>query len=550
MSSAVVGTAGGPRTSRAALPVSGTLTGFWLCVAFILRRNWLRLIVWAAVLALMIPIVYGSQQHAFPTQAARDAYANVANTPAIAAMTGLPYAAGSLGGILVIKIWMTLAVALAFASIFLVTRNGRADEEQGRTELLRASALGRHAYSLANYTVAGALSVVTGLLISLLARSNGLPVAGSWILGGSIAGVGLAFVGIAALCGQISSTSRGANSLGVAVLAVLYLIRAAADVNAHDTGVAALSWFSPIGWGQNMRPFEQDTWWPFLALLALAAAGCAVALSIETHRDLGMGVLAARRGPARASALLANPLGLALRMQRATLVSWLAGAIVAGLFFGSVAKAMTSVLDPSNSFAKAFLVGSQDMLNGILATFVLFNGLLAAAFAIQCLSGARSEEAEGRLEPQLAGSLSRYTWLASHVLVAAAGSALMLLIGGYLTGASSNGAATGGRLAAATFAYWPAVLLLMGMMLFLHGYLPRLSVSLAWAAYGVSLMVAMFGPLFSLSKDAIRSTPFGAIPRMPAEAFALPPIAVVTLLAVVLGALGIWRFRNRDLVQA
>lgn len=537
-----------PRLHAARIPsAAGILTGFGLSVRFILRRNWLRLLIWALVLAIMIPIVYSSQQEAFPTQAARDAYANVANTPAIAAMTGLPYGAGSLGGILVIKIWMTLAIALGIAAIFLVTRNGRADEEAGRIELLRGYALGRHAFSLANYTVAGGLSIVTGLLISLLALFANLPAAGSWVLGGSVAGVGLAFVGVAALCGQLSSTGRGANSLGVAVLAFFYLIRAIADVNATDTNVTALSWFSPIGWAQNMRPFAQDTWWPFLALLAFAASGCVWALRIETHRDLGRGLLPERRGPGRATALLASPIGLALRLQRATLMSWLLGAVVAGLFFGSVAKSMTSVLDPSNSFAKALLGGSQTMLNGILGTFVLFNALLAGAFALQSLSGARAEESGGRLESQLAGALTRTRWLGAHVAVAAAGSAVMLLLGGWLTGASSNGAASGSAMAAASLAYWPAVLLMIGVLLFLHGFLPRQSVSLAWAVYSVSVLVAMFGPLFSLSEDVIKATPFGAVPRMMADNFEPLPLTVLTLLAVLLGVLGMWYFRNRDL---
>lgn len=527
--------------------VGSTLTGFALSVRFILRRNWLRLLIWVLVLAVMIPIVYSSQQEAFPTQADRDAYAGIANTPAVAAMTGLAYAAGSLGGILVIKIWMTLAVALAFASIFLITRNGRADEEAGRTELLRASALGRHAYSLANYTVVGGLSVVTGLLITLLALAEKLPAAGSWVLGGSIAGVGMAFVGIAALCGQLSTTSRGANSLGVAVLALLYLIRAIADVNAHGLAVTALSWFSPIGWGQNMRPFAQDTWWPFLALLALAVAGCGCALRIETRRDVGQGLLPERHGPSRATAFLATPLGLVLRLQRATLVNWLLGAVVAGIFFGGVAKDMSALLDPSSSFAKAFVGDSQSMLNGILGVFVLFNGMLAAAFAVQSLSGARAEEAGGRLESQLAGSLGRTRWLASHMLVAAAGSAMMLLLGGWLTGVASNGAATGSALAVASLAYWPAVLLMMGVLLFLHGFLPRLSVSLSWGIYGVSVVVAMFGGLFSLSESTIKSTPFGAVPRMPAENFAALPLLVLTALALILGAWGIWRFQTRDI---
>ncbi|WP_207346242.1 ABC transporter permease [Arthrobacter sp. E3] len=539
----------GSRAGSPSLPSSGTMTGLSICIRFILRRNWIRLLVWAAVLAVMIPLVYDSQQQAFPTQAARDAYAQVANTPAVAAMTGLPYAAGSLGGILVIKIWMTLAVALAFASIFLVTRNGRADEEEGRTELLRSAALGRHAYSVANYAVAGALSVVVGLLVALLCLSVKLPTSGSLIMGASIAGTGLAFVAIGALCGQLSSTSRGANSLGVVVLAVFYFIRAGADLQTKGTDVSPLSWFSPIGWAQNMRAFGQNTWWPLLPLLLLAVVGCAAALRIETSRDLGMGLLPQRRGPATATAFLARPVGLVLRLQRGSLLGWLVGAVVAGLFFGGVGKAMSDLLDPSNPFARA-LVGNSggSMLQSVLGIFALFNGLLAGAFAVQCLAGARAEEAGGRLESQLAGALSRSRWLFAQVVVAAAGSAVMLLLGGWLMGVSSNGAATGGTMAQASFAYWPAVLLMLGVLLFLQGFLPRLSVSLGWAVYGISVMLAMFGSLFSLSEAAIKATPFGAVPRMPAEDFALLPIVVLCLIAALLGGLGMWRFSTRDIV--
>ncbi|GAA1863154.1 exporter of polyketide antibiotics [Paeniglutamicibacter psychrophenolicus] len=536
------------RAARGTSVSTGSLAGVGTAVRFILRRNWLRLVIWAAVLAVMIPIVYGSQQEAFPTQAARDAYAQVANTPAVAAMTGLPYAAGSLGGILVIKIWMTLAVALGFASIFLVTRNGRADEETGRTELLRSAALGRHAYSVANYLVAGSLSVLTGLLVSLLCLSLALPTGGSWAMGASIAGTGLAFVAISAICGQLATTSRGANSLAVALLALFYFIRAGADLQANGTDPSALSWFSPIGWAQNMRSFGQDNWWPLLALLGLAVLGCALALRLGTRRDLGAGILPERGGPATASALLANPLGLVLRLQRSSLVGWFLGAVVAGLFFGSVAKAMTSVLDPNNPFAKSFVGAGHDMLDGVMGIFVLFNGLLAGAFAVQALAGARSEEESGRLESQLAGSLSRFSWLWAHVLVAGVGSAAMLLVGGYLTGVSSQGASTGGAMAAASFAYWPAVLLMLGVLLFCQGFIPRPSTGIAWAVYGLSVMAAMFGGLFSLSEDVIKATPFGAVPRLPAEDFALLPLVVLGVVALVLATIGFWRFRARDLM--
>ena len=103
-------------------------------------------------------------------------------------------------------------------------------------------------------------------------------------------------------------------------------------------------------------------------------------------------------------------------------------------------------------------------------------------------------------------------------------------------------------MAAASFAYWPAALLMMGVMLFLHGFLPRLSVSLTWAVYGLSALIAMFGPLFSLSDAVIKATPFGAVPRMPIEDFALLPTVVLSAIAVMLAVLGIWRFRTRDIV--
>lgn len=527
---------------------TGTLTGVGTAALFILRRNWLRLCIWALVLASMIPIVYNSQQEAFPTQAARDAYAQVANTPAVAAMTGLPYAAGSLGGILVIKIWMTLAVALAFAVVFLVTRNGRADEEAGRTELLRSTALGRHAYPTANYLVSAGLCVVTGLLISLLCLAVALPANGSWVMGASIAGTGLAFIGLGAICGQLASTSRGANSLGVALIGLFYFIRAAADLQADGVDPTALSWFSPVGWAQNMRAFGEDNWWPLLALVGLGLAGCLFALRLESTRDLGAGLLPERRGPATAGNFTTTALGLALRLQRSSLVGWFIGAAVSGLFFGSVAQAMSELLDPQNPFARNFVGTGHSMLDGVLGIFVLFSALLAGAFAIQCLGAARSEEEGGRLEQQLAGSLSRNTWLGAHLLIAVLGSGFMLVLGGYLTGAASQGSADPGQLAGAALAFWPAVLSMLGLQLLTFGYLPRSTTAISWAVYGISVMAAMFGGLFSLSEDVIRATPFGAIPRVPAEDFSWTPLAVLLLISLALGAAGMARFNRRDVL--
>ena len=50
-------------------------------------------------------------------------------------------------------------------------------------------------------------------------------------------------------------------------------------------------------------------------------------------------------------------------------------------------------------------------------------------------------------------------------------------------------------------------------------FLPRWGTAITWAVYGLSMLAAMSGSLFSLPPEAIKATPFGAIARVPAEDF-------------------------------
>jgi ABC-2 type transport system permease protein len=529
------------------------LTGLSRMVLFVARRNWLRLLIWTVVIAGMIVLVVQSQRAAFPTQADREAYAQIANTPAVAAMTGLPYSAATLGGILMIKIWMTNAIALSFAAIFLITRNGRAEEESGRTELLRAGVLGRHAYTIANWLVVAVFTVVVGLFCALGAISQGLPVDGSLAMGASFTAVALVFIGVAAIAGQLSQTGRGANTISAVVLAVAYLVRAAADLAAEGETASPIAWASPIGWGQQMRAYGDNNWWPFALAVGVAIILCAIALAIERRRDVGAGLLPDRRGPRTASALTRTPIGLVVRLQRAPIIGWTIGIVVGALFFGTVATAMAELLANGNPLADAFIGKGADVLDGLLGFFAMANALLVAAFALQSADAIRADEMGGRTELQWTGIISRVHWALARIIVPAVLSFVLLAVSGAVLGASFgasvNDPSQVGRFTAASVAYWPAILLVIGFVVLCAGWIPRWAGAVSWAAYGVAVLISMFGGIFGLPDWVVNNTPFTAVPRVPNDPTAIP-LFVLGIIAVTVTVAGLYRLRSRDMASA
>jgi ABC-2 type transport system permease protein len=543
----------GPSARSGTGGVSSSYSGWPIAVAFIVRRNWLRMLVWFLVLSAMIAIVVVSQRATFPTQADRTAYAALANTPAVAALTGLPYAAGTIGGILNIKIWMTDAIALAFAVIFLVTRNGRAEEETGRTELLRAGVLGRHAYTVANWLVFAVFSVVVGLGCAAAAIAEGLPAYSALVMGASFTGVGLAYLGVAAIAGQLAQTSRGANGLASAILGITYLLRAGGDLNAKGTVPGGLSWASPLGWGQAMRSYAENNWTPLILLVGFGLVLCVISLRLEALRDLGAGILPDRPGPRSAAPLTRTPFGLTLRLQRGSIIGWVLGIVVGALFFGEVVKAMANLLtnNTSTAITKQFLGGvSGNILKGLMGYFTMADALLAAAFVLQSIATIHAEEADGSVELQWSGALSRIRWAVSRMAVPAIFSLLLLAISGLAEGAAYGAAIKDPGQSVVYFgaalAYWPTMLLVIGFVTLCAAWIPRASSSVTWGVYGIVVVISMFGELFKLPAKVANNTPFTAIERMTTGHFSAVPLVVMLVLAIVFGALGLARLRARD----
>jgi ABC-2 type transport system permease protein len=529
-------------------PVTDTLTGVGTMLRLVLRRNRVRLAVWCVVLVGLFAYVGAYYKSLFTTQAALDDFATLSNTPAIKALTGLAANPNTLGGAVWTKIWMTSALTLAFGIVFLVTRSGRADEEVGRTELLRSRMLGRHAYSAASWLVNSALCLVVGTGIALASAASGLDpsgtgVTGSLIVGASVTGVGLVAIGVGSVAGQLTSTSRGANALGAVVLGVFYMLRMVGDL-----GDGRLTWVSPVGWGQEMQPWGANRWWPFALLVGLTCVLLAVAAWLEARRDLGAGLMPERSGPAGAPARYSTPLGLALRLQRGPIIGWSITILLSALLFGSVVEAMTNLIADAGPTARAMIGGTG--VKALLSMLVMMIAMLTTVFALQSAISLRADESTGIVEPQLAGALSRWRWAGHRLLIPSVGSAFLLLVGGACMGAVYgpiiNDPGQTIRLALAALAYWPAVMVLVGVAVGLFGWAPRLAIPLTWGVLAAMWFVVLIGDALHLPSWLLDLLPFSATPHQPLVTLTWTPLVVMTLVAAGLVWAGLGRFAQRD----
>jgi len=512
-----------------------------------LRRDRRALPLWVLGLGALVVLAGAGLQGSYPTQADRNAFAaSVTGNGALIALRGPQRALETAGGALAWQLGWFAAVLAGLMGALLVVRHTRGDEESGRTELLLAAPVARTAPAVAALAVAGIAAVLAAAVITLGLLATGLPAAGSVAFGASVGGVALVFAGVALVTAQVSESARAASGLAGAAIGAAYVLRAIGDV-----GDGTVSWLSPIGWAQAMRPYAGERWWPLLLFAAATAALVALALALLARRDHGAGLVRPGPGAPVASGALRSPLGLALRLQRGTLLGWGAGLLALGAAYGSFARDVGDLLDTSAQVEDFFSrAGGASIIDSYLATVISILALLGTGFTIQSVLRLRGEETAGRAEPVLAAPLARARWALSHAAVALAGTTVLLALGGAAMGLAD--AVRGGgleqvpRLAGAALAQAPAAWVLGALALLCFGLWPRRA-ALAWVPLGWCVVAGLLGPLFGLPDALADASPFALAPSAPADSVTVAPLLALTAAAAAAGALGLAAFRRRDL---
>jgi len=530
---------------------TSSLTGTRALVRLALRRDRVLLPVWLLVLVGTAASSASATVGIYPTQASRvQAAAGINGTPSLVALYGRIYDPTSLGAIAMLKLTAIGAVLVAVLSIMTVTRHTRAEEETGRLELLGATVVGRHAPLAAALIVAAGLNAVLGLLTAAGLLASGLPSDGALAFGLAWGTVGIAFSAVAAVTAQLTESARTANAMAISVLGAAYLLRAIGD-SAGDGGARWLSWASPVGWGQQVRAFAGDRWAVLGLPLAFALALAVLAYALAARRDLGAGLLASRPGRASAPAALRSPLALAWRLHRGALFGWAAAFVVLGATVGNIASNIGNLLDSPQAKELIQTLGGQESLtDAFLATELGFVGVIASAFGIQAAMRLRAEEAAQRAEPVLATAVGRVRWALSHVILAMAGTALLVLVGGLAAGIS-HAAHTGegrqvGRVLAGALVQLPAALVLTGIVVAAFGIVPRWT-SAGWAALVAFLLIGEVGPLIHLRQWVMDVSPYAHAPKLPGGQLTATPLLVLLAVAAGLVAVGLTGFRRRDI---
>jgi ABC-2 type transport system permease protein len=538
-------------------------TGTARLVRLALRRDRVQLPLWLTGLILVQAVTISSIVGLYPDDRDRVALAlSSARSPVSLMFNGLVSGA-SMGATVVAQGFLTVAVGAALMSTLAVVRHTRQNEETGRAEMIGAGIVGRYASLTAALLVAIAANVVLAFASAALLIANDLPAASSVAAGAEVGAVGITFAAVAAVAAQVAETSRGANALAAAAVGVAFVLRAVGAVAGQvaDNGVAIISawptWLSPIGWGEEVRAFDEDNWWVF-GLFGLAFGGLVgTAFVLTAHRDLGAGLRSVRPGPPVAAGGLLSPLGLAWRLQKGVLYGWAAGMAVLGAIFGGVADEIEEFAGDSEEIADYLdqLGGAGQLTDLYFAVSLGLAAIVVATYSTQALLRLRSEEVGGRAEPLLATAVSRTRWMWSHIAVAFVGILLLVVVAGLAAGVTygfviGDVAAQAPRLVAAALAYSPAVLVVAGLVVAAFGILPDRAVAIAWTAVALFFLMAQLGPLLDLPQAVLDLSPFTHIPPVPAADLTILPLVVLVAIAVALAVAGFAGFRRRDLATS
>jgi ABC-2 type transport system permease protein len=299
-------------------------------------------VVWGYIFGALIASSAVSYTRIYQTQKARDALAAAYGAnKATSALFGPAPQLQTVAGFTAFKISMTLMLLGAVWGLLTSTRLLRGEEDGGRWELLLAGPTTRRRATAQALAGLGAGAVALWALTAILTAGVGLDSSVQIAAGPALyfalamAATAVIFLAAGALASQLAPTRRQAAAYAATFLGGCYAVRMIADAG---LGLHGLIWASPLGWVEQLRPFDGPRPLALLPIGALTAALAIATVWLAGVRDAGTGILNDRARSAPRLRLLSGPAGLAIRLARPAVIGWWIAIALSALLFGLIAR--------------------------------------------------------------------------------------------------------------------------------------------------------------------------------------------------------------------
>lgn len=528
---------------------ASNFTGTATLFSLFLRRDRFLLPIWVFLPVILVLFVAATFT-AMASQGMQIVLTEFNKDPLISALLG-PVMSFDLSGAIVWRGTSQLALALGIGSLLTVIRHTRTDEETGRSELIRAYAVGQYASLTAALMLTGAGNLAAGLLIALTIIRLGGAVDGSLLFGATMSAIGCFFGGLGAFAVQLRENSGSVRGIGFAVLGVAMVM---AILNNFGGGYTLLSWITPMAWQRVIQPFAGNHGWFLLYCGAFVAVPTIIAYVLSARRDLGAGVLSASSGPPEAAPHLSSPLALAWRLHKRSLAGWLAGTVSYIAVFAAISPGLSNTGGMSNWLTNLGGMSWSDEVGlgyVFISVSIYLISLFVAVYAMTTVLRLKKEENEGRAELLVDKQVSRIQWMNSHLMVAYLNSAALLAATG-ITGGLVYGVVTGDL----SGQFWhifmmsvlkiPPVWILIGVTAILYGVWPR-ATSLGWVFWLSFSVLELAWEAGVIDWSLMRFSPFSyAHYTINISSVPLVPLFWLLCLSLILAGIGLLGFGNRD----
>ncbi|WP_283679726.1 permease [Lentilactobacillus sp. Marseille-Q4993] len=531
-------------------------TGFLARFYFKKDRN--KLIIWAVVLLMLMVSIAYKFGDLYGSQKQIQAIMPTLRSKSMVSLFGtLGYPASlhiQTANVFAQEMVIFMAIITVIMNFGLAVSGSRGQEDNGVIEMIRAKMVGKIAPLAASAIEIIIINLILGVLYGAGIQAANMAESdtnGDWLLGLSMAAVGIMFGVFGLLMAQIADHSNNAMILSYFGFAIAYVVRMATDVTNPD-----YTWWSPIGWLEKTSPYHGNNWLPVVWMIVLTIILLGLTFYLNLHRDLGSGIISSRPGRQRASATLMGPVTLLMRLERTTIIAWILGSLMLGASYGSIYNSIGDILKTNPTMQQVFGKAAVDSANqGLVlnfsATIAIVIAVVATIPAIQIMLKLKSDESKGWLELINSKPVSRIKMVCSYSAVAMVTGIITWLVGIgtlFLVGNStlkSSQQIDGAKILATIWTYIPAILVMMAIAMLIIGWLPRFA-SFVWLYTAAGFVIMYMGGLLKLPDWTKNVIPFGWVNKVPVKNIDWSVFTWMLVLFVGLMIIGWIGYRKRD----